>query len=559
MSEYGLTVHELDYTKRKITKQREFLENNKFTTSKGKVKSLLDISYSANHSERYYTQLLNKVHTMNSYNMNLNNVPIFMTVTLDAPFHEMIEGKFTKFYKKYKIVHSQIVDKKTNEIVTNLVPNDERYGKLIDAIEEERRLSVKDLYRILSFQLYGFQRSYIFKKIKKEQHEISYLRVTEPMKSGVPHFHLLFYTQEKYIKGLYDSFHKYFSAPQNRKPLTYRDNKRICTKPLPCGTMETQGFQWDINSATGYVLKYVLKSFRNVQSQEDIDYLQSWYIMHRIPRIITTKTLIPQWVYHITSILEKDWYYLTYLKTDHYFSSDPINKKFEFHDNDFGRKIIFDNGLLQIWNKGKLMSSYGKKKFTVRKIRLKSLTFSTEKPFYNKSTGSWMFCHPAQSTFDKNKQVRVKANPKEVVYKFCEPFSLLKRYEIYQSDLTKKPHKEHCFEDDTEIMISNGGLDFMLTFLGDMEEPIREKILSFKEMSNLTLLELYSSNSEQTMLSARYWNLHNELVSRGLLYADYLSLQNGQKREKSEYFESSLLEDSKELIFKKISGGLYGY
>jgi len=241
MSTYGLTVHDLNYTKQKITKQRNFLEKNTFITQSGQTKTLLDISFSANHSERYYAQILNKVHTMDSYNFALGHVPIFMTVTLDAPFHEMLEGKFEKFYKKYKIYHSQIINLESGEIEKNLVPNNDRYGYLIDAIEEERRLSVKDLYRILSFQLHGFQMSYIFKKLKKEGNEVSYLRVTEPMKSGVPHFHLLLYTKEQYIKGLYDSFHKYFSAPQNKKPLSYKNNKRICTKPLADGTKETQG------------------------------------------------------------------------------------------------------------------------------------------------------------------------------------------------------------------------------------------------------------------------------------------------------------------------------
>jgi len=74
MSTYGLTVHDLNYTKQKITKQREFLLKNSFMTPNGETKTLLDVSYAANHSERYYSQLLNKIHTMDSYNYSTPKV-----------------------------------------------------------------------------------------------------------------------------------------------------------------------------------------------------------------------------------------------------------------------------------------------------------------------------------------------------------------------------------------------------------------------------------------------------------------------------------------------------
>jgi len=275
---YGLTLEDLNYTKEHISKQRDFMKENGFTTATGQFKTLLDISFAANHSERYYSQILNKVHTLNSYNLAIDYVPVFMTATLDGCFHEMIEGKHDKFFKKYsveletrkkksgqvyiEIQEYVIYNNKTGEVVKHLVPNNDRYGYILEIILDRKFLTVKDLYKILSFQMHGFQKSYIFKKIKKNEDEVSYLRVTEPMKSGVPHFHLLLYTNKLYMKELYDSFHKYFSAPRNSAALTHKDNKRICTRPLDDGTMETQGFQWDINSATGYVLKYVLKSFR---------------------------------------------------------------------------------------------------------------------------------------------------------------------------------------------------------------------------------------------------------------------------------------------------------
>lgn len=387
---YGLDPKDLNFIRAKIVNQRDYLLNTPYITEHGEVKNLLDISFASNHSSRYYAQLLNKIDTIDSYNLALNHVPIFLTVTLDAPFHEMLQGKFDKFKKKYKIVElysiknkkrvSKLLELSTSRFINNLVPNNDRYGYLINKIQDRVKLTPKDLYKILSFQLKGFQMSYIFKKIRKEGNEVSYLRVTEPMKSGVPHFHLLLYTKEKYIKGLYDSFHKYFSAPQNKKRLSYRNNKRICTKPLEDGTRETQGFQWDIDSPQSYILKYILKSFRNVEKDEEIDYLQAWYIKNRIPKIITTHTLVPQWIYKKLQIIERDWFYYSDLRRNHFYQSDPLNDKFELHDHDFDREIIYDNGLLRLYKNGRLIISYGEKKNFIIKIRRKLLYYSKTKP-----------------------------------------------------------------------------------------------------------------------------------------------------------------------------------
>jgi hypothetical protein len=239
------------------------------------------------------------------------------------------------------------------------------------------------------------------------------------------------------------------------------------------------------------VLKYVLKSFRNVKDDEEIDYLQAWYIENRIPRIITSHTLVPQWVYHTMSIIDTDWYYQTDLKSNHSFECDSINKTFEFNDYDFNRKIVFDNGLLRVYNHGKLMTSHGTKKFTPTKIRLKSLKFTDKKP---------------------------------------NNFIILKRFEYYKPVLFMRKIQSEFFEDGTSFIVDENSLEMMFSFLEDLDEPIVEKILSVREMSNLTLLELYRNNSFETMLSARYMNIQNELVRRGLKDMPIVDLNNGTIR-----------------------------
>jgi len=381
---YGLTVEDLNYTKEKINNQRDFLKSEHFLTGSGQTKSLLDVSMSSNHSERYYAQVLNKVSTLNSYNLYISNDPVFITATLDAPFHEMLKGKFRKFYSKYRILDREIYSLDTGEKIKGLVPNNDRYGYILDDIIDKKRLTVNQLYKILSYQMHGFLKSYVLKKMKKAGDSYSYIRVTEPMKSGVPHYHMLMYINPIYMKELYNSFHKYFSAPQNSRPLTIYQNKRVCTKPLEDGTEETQGFQWDINSATGYVLKYVLKSFRNVKDDKEIDYLQAWYIKHRIPRVITSHTLIPQWVYYKASIMQSDWYVLSDskwyhddVKTKHYFECDSENDTFRIV-GESGVEIVYDNGLTQVFYDGRILRESGKKREKRVPIQPQKLKFIEE-------------------------------------------------------------------------------------------------------------------------------------------------------------------------------------
>lgn len=55
---YGLKEKRFNSnSKKKHEVQRDYLENHNFLTSSGQVKTLLDVSFSANHSSRYYTEV----------------------------------------------------------------------------------------------------------------------------------------------------------------------------------------------------------------------------------------------------------------------------------------------------------------------------------------------------------------------------------------------------------------------------------------------------------------------------------------------------------------------
>ena len=350
---YGLSFSDLQHQRKRLKKQEDYLENNFFTTSTGQHKSLLDVSYSANLSKRYYPRILNKVNTFVSYCLSRDLTPVFLTVTLDGFFRDLLKGDFTR----YDMIKDQYIKH---------IPNNDRNGHYQEFLEKREALTPKDLYKILSHQLHNFMRSHAVQQIRKQGGEYAMIRVTEPHKDGTPHFHILMYLPDKDIPAVFKAFKKAFPAPQNHKKLTYKNtkgkNRRDGIEIYPgSGLFETHGFQVDLRSPASYILKYILKSFRNLIEGNELDYLQAWYMQHRIPRIITTHTLIAQDIYQAVAPLDDDWFYLTHIKKEAYFAVDRDSGYFKFDDGN-GRQIIGERGLVQIFNQGKLVKSYGEKK-----------------------------------------------------------------------------------------------------------------------------------------------------------------------------------------------------
>jgi len=365
---YGLSKIDLEVVRTKIKRQKNYLESNKFfSPTTGQEISLLDVSYSANHSSRYYARVLNKVDTFVSYNLSLDYVPLFLTCTLDGFFRDFLKGDYSRF-----------TDKK-REFYLQHIPNNSQNGKILDAIDNKEVLTNKDLYKVLSHQFNRFTQSYALRKIKKDNHTYSYIKAIEPHKNGVPHFHILMYIPKEYLSTVYTHFHNCFPAPRNSQPLTFKDNGRL-SDIIVDDKKETQGFQTAINTSAGYILKYILKSFVDVKKGKEIDYLQAWYTHNRIPRLITSQTLVPQDIYHKVSLLEKDWHYLTDVKHTGTYKRDIDKDTFSLEDN-FSRKIVGDNGLYLIFNQGRLIKKMGSKVYKAPMIRLKALIWSAVKPF----------------------------------------------------------------------------------------------------------------------------------------------------------------------------------
>ncbi len=472
---YGLTYEDLSNVRAKIEKQRHYLESETFVTDSGQVKSLLDVSFSANHSERYFSTVLNKVHTFVSYNIHLDLEPVFLTMTLDGFFRDFLRGDFSRWEK-----HS--------DLYRDHIPNNDRFGRYLDKIERRESFTSKDLYKILSFQWHRFLRSYTLQKLKRDGLIYNFIRVTEPHKDGVPHFHVLFYLPNRYIPHLYRHFRNFFPAPRNHKIVNRRDNGRVADYLSP-DIYETQGFQWKIQSVAGYILKYILKTFRNVKENKDIDYLQAWYVLHRIPRIITSHTLIPQDVYFKSSLLDDDWFYLSLIRLEGFFSCNRIVDYFIFDDGN-GRRIIYDSGHYLLTHHGHVIREFGQRRFF----------WSALKP------SSYDIC-----LIDGNYWLQRLYRRKNYIF-------------VPDVSTTKSYTRSRMMQDVVTVDI-DGSLSFSWKDRLDLK-PSLSYVLPVRRLTLLELVDAYREFDFDIGHPARYGLIHNELVRRGAFDEDYFNLND---------------------------------
>lgn len=345
---FGLTKNDLKTVQNKVDSQSSYLDNNYFTTSSGQVKTLKDVSYSANHSVRYYAQLNNKIDTMTKFAISQGLHSCFLTMTLDGYFRDLLYGDYTRFDK---------LSDKEKFIALQSVPSNEKHGEVRQKIEARKELTIKDLYNILNHQTSRFQQSYSFKKLKKQNENYMYIRTVEPHKDGVPHFHVMLYIPFEHIKQFKKDFIKSYPAPQNRR---IKDSKKYVVD-YNIDDVDLESFQTDIKDTTAYVMKYILKSFMDVKNQKKIDYIQAWYIKHRIMRCVTSRSLVPQWVYQLAYAFESDWFHLTDLMKDknNHVEWSKEDNYFYFIDNHTGRELIYQYGKYQVVYEDRIIKEIG--------------------------------------------------------------------------------------------------------------------------------------------------------------------------------------------------------
>jgi hypothetical protein len=266
----------------------------------------------------------------------------FLTMTLDGIFRDFKRGDYTRY---------DLLSDEDRIKLLKSVPNNAINGYIRTLILSRVALSVHDLYNVLMFQTKNFFQSYAFKKLKKSGKQYMFVRTVEPHADGVPHLHMMLWIPEEFVEVFKRSFIASYPAPRNsvkKKDLHFKEKNEYKYRELNDDDMIS--FQTNIRNSTAYIMKYIVKTFRNVQKNEDIDYLQAWYVKHRIMRCVTSRSVVPQWVYKLAYPFESDWFHLT----DHI--KDPTNfcewskedNYFYFHESRTGRELIYTHGVLEI-------------------------------------------------------------------------------------------------------------------------------------------------------------------------------------------------------------------
>ena len=240
---YGLTASDLMVVREKLRLQNNFLEYSYVTNDQtGQSFTLKDCIVSSNHNpHRYYGEIQNRINTLEREAINAGLTPIFLTMTLPSEFHKMkqMNGK--------------------------LVCNPKFNGT-----------TPKEAVKILTKQWGKLRHDRSLKELSKNQR--MYYRVNEPHKDGTPHTHILLFIPKDQIERVEIAFKRLFIQVGNK-------------------------FEKNIKSASSYIMKYINKTLpmsKDQITQQD-QYLNAWYIKHRVNRFCSSRSTAPMYLYRLVS------------------------------------------------------------------------------------------------------------------------------------------------------------------------------------------------------------------------------------------------------------------
>ncbi|MFA6139016.1 MAG: replication endonuclease [Sulfurimonas sp.] len=239
---YGLNTDIKKYIDKKIEKNKTFLKNLTFYTEDYNLVSMFDSDMNANLSpQRYFAEVSNRVNTIFKISKELNLYPAFVTITAPSEYHNS-SATFNGSTPRGTALHLSQLWKKF--------------------------LNLK-----------------VFTHIKNNSgHNMIYIRVYEPHKSGVPHLHAMIFVPKDYIKEVESKFYEHFTK--------FTINK----KALKFITNFSHARYEDSKGAIAYILKYMNKTFKS--AKDDTMTNEAYYFAyHGIRRFITSQTLIPLWIY----------------------------------------------------------------------------------------------------------------------------------------------------------------------------------------------------------------------------------------------------------------------
>jgi len=326
---YGLDTEIKKYIDKKIEKNKTFLKNLTFYNEDYKLVSMFDSDLNANLSpQRYFAEVANRVNTLFRVSKELDLVPAFLTITCPAEFH----------------------------------PTSKNFN---GSTPKQSALYLSDIWR-------RFLNLMVFRNIKKNVgHNMIYIRVYEPHKSGTPHLHAMIFVPKSYLKEVKKKFFEHY---------TKYNFKKVGLKFI--ANFSHARYE-DTKGAIAYILKYMNKTFKS--SKDDKMTNEAYYFAyHGIRRFITSQTLIPLWIYRRVKHNEdtRDLYKLTkQYKQGHIYTT--FDKEYIMQRYIKKDKIVYDPLDVEIVSSVEEKVIYQKNHFI-------SEQFKTSAKYYDNVPSRWI-------------------------------------------------------------------------------------------------------------------------------------------------------------------------
>ncbi|WP_418178834.1 replication endonuclease [Aliarcobacter lanthieri] len=343
---YGLSQDDFTSIDSKLIKQEKYIKNMFFNFGiENEQKSILDFTYSANlNPNKYFAEMNNRINSIFKYANEKKLKPVFCTITAPSKYHQTDKNR--------KLI---------------LSPNQ----------------TAKDLTQTFN----KFTNIQVFQKLRKELGKsLTYFRVNEPHKSGVPHTHIMLFLPNHYILEVKQKFYEYFTNKvrwgNNVKSLDFRYTF------------------YNVKGAISYLMKYITKTFKNENNSKNKAWY--WYIKNNVRRFSCSRTLAPLMVYRKIRYFFKDKYQDDYLEISKLLKEKNILRLFDdtTYNYMFYNKSTGEIEEINIWQKNtdlilrsrikkdKIISlKYSKKEF---KTNLIAFVSDFEKYIYSKKMNKFI-------------------------------------------------------------------------------------------------------------------------------------------------------------------------
>ena len=274
MTNYGLTKYQIQKSKEKLLKNKEFMHQNGIHLDDKIIPFSDFVANSYMNADRYIAELQHRAWSIYDYAKEKDLSNVFITLTLPSHWHpkktfknRLIRNKafggrkYITTIKGYKILNCHVKQKfngLTFEPVLDFSQTMDFYTPRNASIE-----LTKMLHKLFN------DRSY--KSIEKDDRV--YLRVTEPHKDGTPHLHISLFVPADKVESIVKACNRLFPAPLSK--------------------VET-----NVQSPISYLMKYILKTLDDLrEDSEKITNLTLWYLYHGICRFYTSRTFVSLEVY----------------------------------------------------------------------------------------------------------------------------------------------------------------------------------------------------------------------------------------------------------------------